>query len=288
MGEGSKIEWTDHTFNPWWGCSRVSPACDHCYAEAFAHRLGMDLWEKGGERRHFGDAHWREPLRWNAKAEAAGVRARVFCASMADVFEDNDDVVDDRRRLWDLVEATPWLTWLLLTKRPQNVLQLVPPSWVGADDYGAVQVDATHRVPLSYLTSEELRRLPTTTWPANVWVGTTVESQGYARVRIPRLLEVPAPVRFLSCEPLLGEVRLARWLWDVDGDGPHRAGGLGWVIAGGESGHGARPLDPRWVRILQRECEHAAVPFLFKQWGGRTPKAGGRELDGRTWDEVPA
>ena len=255
MGETTAIEWTDHTFNPWWGCTRVSAACDHCYAETLAHRLGMDLWGKGSERRMFGDKHWSEPLKWNAKAAKAGTPARVFCASMADVFEAGagPDVSAARTRLFELIEVTPWLTWLLLTKRPENA-RLMCAMW--GDD-----------------------------WPANVWLGTTVENQRYANIRIPHLLRNGAKTRFLSCEPLLGPVEL--------GIGDHRDG-IDWIIAGGESGHGARPMNPSWVRSLRDECAQAGVPFLFKQWGEHGAdgkrvgkKAAGRALDGRTHDDYP-
>src|SRR5687767_4989547 len=120
MGQKSKIEWTDSTFNPWWGCVEVSPACDHCYARTFAKRTGHSVWGKDAPRRIFGDTHWSEPLKWNRKAEAFGVRHKVFCASMADVMESGIHLDGQRERLWALIEASPWLDWLLLTKRPQN------------------------------------------------------------------------------------------------------------------------------------------------------------------------
>lgn len=186
MGVDTSIEWTDHTFNPWWGCQRVSPACEHCYAETFSRRIGGSPWAKG---EHWGpkslrtiasEKQWGEPVRWNAAAEKAGVRARVFCASMADVFEDRRDLDAPRARLFALIEATPWLDWQLLTKRTDAMVRLAPERWAKA-------------------------------WPRNVWAGTTVESQKYADERIPHLLRVPAAVRFLSCEPLLEAVDLRRW-----------------------------------------------------------------------------
>lgn len=248
MGESTAIGWTDHTFNPWWGCTRVSPGCQHCYAEAFAKRTGHGVWGKGGDRRFFGDRHWGEPLKWDAAAREAGAPARVFCASMADVFEDRDDLVPHRDRLWDLIVDTPSLRWQLLTKRPENVLALMP--W--------------------------------SVMPANVWIGTTVEDQQRANERIPPLLEVPALVHFLSCEPLLGPVDLSGLIqhrfprWSVD-----------WIIVGGESGAGHRPMNVDHARSLRDQALAAGVAFFFKQHGGRTPKANGRELDGRTWDEFP-
>lgn len=264
MGTTTAIAWTDHTFNPWWGCVRVSPACDHCYAEAFAKRTGNAVWGKDSPRRFFGDKHWNEPHKWNRAAETAGERRRVFCASMADVFEARDDLDEHRERLWDLIDRTPSLDWQLLTKRPEQVMRRVPTAW--ASD-----------------------------WPANVWIGTTVENQHYAELRIPRLLDIPAPVRFLSCEPLLGPVDLRPWLrriapeaeaaseftWDTS----HR---IGWVIVGGESGPQHRPIDLDHARAIRDECDRWGVPFFFKQVGGRTPAAGGDELDGQTRKDFPA
>src|SRR5690242_8701647 len=128
MGKDSAIEWTDHTFNPWWGCDEISPACDFCYAKAWARRLGMsELWE--GERRTFGEKHWSEPLKWNAEAARAGRRARVFCVSMGDIF-DNKAPAAERERLWRLIEATPHLTWQLLTKRIGNAAKMLPEEWL--------------------------------------------------------------------------------------------------------------------------------------------------------------
>lgn len=177
MGIDTAISWCDHTFNPWWGCVKVSPACQHCYAETFSKRVGLKVWGPDSERRFFGLKHWREPVKWNAAAVKAGVRRRVFCASMADVFEDRSDLLDERSRLFDLIDETPALDWLLLTKRPENIAQLMPTYWGGK------------------------------VWP-NVWLGTTVENQKYADERIPRLLEVDCVVRFLSAEPLLGPLEL--------------------------------------------------------------------------------
>lgn len=235
MGVETEIAWTDHTFNPWWGCVNVSPGCDNCYAEAFAKRTGHDVWGKDAGRRFFGDKHWAEPLKWEG---------RVFCASMADVFENNQVLGESRHRLFNLIEMTPRLTWQLLTKRPENVQRLAPKSWLRD-------------------------------WPAHVWLGTTVEDQTRANLRVPRLVNGPGRVRFLSCEPLLGPVALD--LSDID-----------WVIVGGESGPRHRPFDLDWARTIRDDCFDACVPFFFKQVGGRTPKAGGNKLDGRTHQEFPA
>jgi protein gp37 len=275
LSGGTKIEWAHFTFNPWWGCARVSPACQHCYAEALAKRYGHGVWGKTAGRRFFGDDHWAEPLKWNRKAERAGVRYRVFCASMADVFEDRLDLESDRWRLWQLIEATPHLDWMLLTKRPENITWMVPVTWA---------VD----------------------WPANCWAGATAENQEWARLRLPHLLKVPAGVRFVSYEPALGPLDLS----------PIEVLGLHLLIAGGESGHGARPAHPDWFRQARYLCQTAGLAFHFKQWGDWAPaeqvpdapmsrlaravawpdeqamvpvgkKAAGRLLDGRTWDEMP-
>lgn len=276
MGKGSAIEWTDHTFNPWWGCVQVSEACRYCYAESLSTRYGHQVWGRSAKRRFFGDKHWNEPYAWDVEATKAKVRRRVFCASMADVFEFRRELDQWRNKLWDLVLATRGLDWLLLTKRPENIREMVPPSWL--------------KDP-----------------PPNVWYGTTVERQAEAEERIPQLLEVPARVRFLSCEPLLGPVDLSKWI-----DVGHESGGpegwiqepspIHWVIVGGESGSGARPMQPAWARSLRAQLHAARVPFFFKQWGtwGPSNEAGsgdelqcmgksqaGRLLDGRTWDEFP-
>lgn len=258
MGHQSTIEWTDHTFNPWWGCLKVSPGCQHCYADTLANRYGYTIWGPAAttERRTFGDKHWAEPLKWDREADKAGVRKRVFCASMADVFEDHHTAAEQRPKLWKLIEDTPHLDWLLLTKRPENMVAMTP--WDKA-------------------------------WPTNVWAMTSVENQEQALRRIPVLLEVPAAIHALSVEPLLDAVDLMPWIDQLD-----------WVIVGGESGPGARPMHPDWVRSLRQQCIPAGVSFFFKQWGVWAPddtapsgmkrmskKAAGRLLDGRTWDELP-
>jgi protein gp37 len=270
MGKNSKIEWTHHTFNPWWGCTKVSAACSHCYAEAWAKRVGADVWGPRASRRFFSNGHWQQPVAWNAEAATVGERRRVFCASMADVFEARTDLEPSREKLWAIIEATPYLDWLLLTKRPNQVRAYVP--------WGEC-------------------------WPANVWLGTTVESQHWAEQRIPELAECPAAVRFLSCEPLLGPLDLRSWLGSA----------VQWVIAGGESGAGSRPSHPKWFRCLRDQCVAAGVPFHFKQWGNWAPLNGhavtgsrsvrqlrdgeklvrlnkvdaGRALDGKIWDQLP-
>lgn len=223
MGANSKIQWCDHSFNPWWGCVRVSPACRFCYADTQAARYGHQLWRANGERRMLSDQHWRQPLKWNREAQAAGRPALVFCASMADVFEDRRDLDAPRHRLWQLIDNTPWLTWQLLTKRPENVARLAP--W-------------------------------NDNWPANIWLGTSVETQRFAEQRIPVLLDSPAKLHFLSCEPLLGPVDLIPW-----------AAGIPWVIAGGESGPKSRPTNLDWFRDLRDQCAAAGTSLFVKQLG---------------------
>jgi protein gp37 len=272
MGKNSRIEWTDHTFNPWWGCTKVSEACKNCYAEAWSRRVGQQVWGPKAERRFFGEPHWREPLKWNADAASQKKRLRVFCASMADVFEDRRSLDPWRSKLWGLIESTPHLDWLLLTKRPEWVETFTP--W-GGD------------------------------WPRNVWLGTTVEDQESAEIRLPYLANIPAAVRFISAEPLRGEVQILPWL----------RSSVDWVITGGESGPKARPSSPSWFRALLTQCVAADVPFHFKQWGDWAPreaskndvklpstilevddgtvmlrfgkKAAGRLLDGAIWDGQP-
>lgn len=262
MAENTKIEWAHHTFNPWVGCTKVSPGCDHCYAESWANRTGQSvLW--AGQRRRTSGPNWAKLIKWDREAKAAGERHRVFCASLADVF---DNQVPERWRhdLWHYIALTPNLDWLLLTKRPQNIEKMLPDAGTGVKPWGQG-------------------------WP-NVWLGTTVENQGEADRRIPHLLAVPAAVRFLSCEPLLGPVDLYNGdpdprlgghkathtflgEWWEPGDnlrGPARRG-VDWVICGGESGPKARPMHPDWARSLRDQCQAAGVPFFFKQWGEWLP-----------------
>lgn len=264
--QNSKIEWTDHTFNPWWGCVKVSPGCEHCYAETLSHRYKFDVWgpAKTTARRGMSANYWKQPFKWHKAAEADGVRRRVFCASMADVFEDHPGVVEWRAQLFSLIEQTPALDWLLLTKRPENMPRFAPAHWAGG-------------------------------WPDNVWAMTSVENQEQAEKRIPLLLRVPARVRGLSCEPLLGPVDLTRLLvvtpcWhcgNLDGEAGRCHCGvctppdIHWVIVGGESGHGARPMHPDWARSLRDQCQAALVAFHFKQWGEYKPTSWMPEPDAK-------
>jgi protein gp37 len=259
MGEQTAIAWTDHTFNPWWGCQRVSPGCEHCYAETFSRRVGLKVWGPTTERRFFGDEHWAEPIKWNRKAAEEGVRRRVFCASMADVFENRDDLLPHRARLWVLIASTPHLDWLILTKRPQNV-------------------EAMARAAASHNWDAEPPHV-VTPWPRNVWLGTTAEDQQRADERIPALLGVPAAVRFVSYEPAIGPVDFTRIRnggklfapfnalrrWDPGNGEPTT--GIDWVIVGGESGGGARPFDLAWARSAVAQCYGAGIACFVKQLG---------------------
>jgi protein gp37 len=287
VSENSKIEWTDHTFNPWEGCQNVSPGCDHCYAETRNARFGGGQavnWGPGAPRRRTSPANWRKPLAWNAAHDEFfaqhGRRQRVFCASLADVF-DNAAPSSWRADLCDLIAATPNLDWLLLTKRIGNVRSMVPCDWKTLGG-----------------------------WPANVWLGATIVNQAEADRDIPKLLVIPARVRFLSMEPLLGPVDLRnvevpkehdqlRQPWDYQGykfnalqehddDRFHQAPAIiDWIIVGGESGPSARPMHPDWARSLRDQCAAAGVPFLFKQWGEYAPNwlndDAGRKIDGSEW-----
>lgn len=226
MGNDTSIGWTDHTFNPWWGCTKISPGCTNCYAHSMDRRWGGAHWGINAERRFFEDKHWNAPLRWNAAAQQEGARARVFCASMADVFEDRVDLVPHRNRLWSLIQATPHLDWLLLTKRPENFERFVP--WVIGSDKP---------------------------W-ANVWLGVTAENQEYADVRIPLLIGVPAVVHFLSCEPLLEHVVFEpKWFKN----------GVSWVIGGTESGSRRRTTNPIWLRSLRNQSMNFGAAFFLRQ-----------------------
>lgn len=226
MGEATGITWTHSTFNPWWGCAHVSPGCDHCYAEVLAARFGTQ-WGRESHRRFFPAKHWAEPLKWNAKAEKAGKKHLVFCASMADVFEARQDLYDERAKLWDLIEKTPHLIWQLLTKRPQNIARMVPADWLA-------------------------------NWPVNVWPGTSVENYENQK-RAKFLNALPAPITFLSVEPMIGNVELEYVL--------SRNNNIRWVIFGGESGHGARPMKADWVSQGISSCRAYGVSPFVKQLG---------------------
>jgi protein gp37 len=342
----TKIEWADETFNPWIGCTKVGPGCDHCYAEAMMdHRRHVVEWGRdgtAGTRQRTTPANWRKPVTWNNHAgininawqgfkranpgltdeemQAAGPikprRPRVFCASLADVF-DTDVPPEWRADLFGLIAKTPYLDWLLVTKRIGNAARMLP--WMTDPEKHGTD--------------------PCEPW-SHVWLGITVVNQEEAQRDIKKLIGTPATKRFLSVEPLLGPINIAPWLERGDSgmdDDPlarsmlrqaERDGhawirpALDWVIVGGESGPKARPMHPDWVRSLRDQCAATKAPFFFKQWGewmpvGRDPmeitrkeqdhgptvteyawpdgetliKTGkhraGRTLDGRTHDEFP-
>lgn len=256
MAENSKIEWTDHTFNSWIGCTRVSPGCVHCYAESFSRRYNKAQWGPAAQRVKTSEAYWKKPLKWNketwrecgcgkrGKAEdvcgcgrhSKPARQRVFVASMADVFEDNRQVADWRGELFQLMDATPNLDWLILTKRPERIFSL------GTDAVGEVFDNWLARHP-------------------NVWGGTSVESQEYLDLRVDELRSVCFKTIFLSVEPMLGPVRLSTWHSVLD-----------WVICGGESGAGCRPMETEWARGLQEDCQMWDIKFFMKQLGGHPNK----------------
>jgi protein gp37 len=270
MGKDSRIEWTHHTFNPWWGCTKVSQACKFCYAEVWAKRTGQKLWGPKAERRFFGAEHWKQPLNWDREAKAAGLRRRVFCASMADVFEYRAELQPWREKLWDLIEQTPNLDWLLLTKRPQRIG--LHNRWGGG-------------------------------WPTNVWLGTTVENQTTAAERIPHLLENSAHVRFLSCEPLIGPVDLTDYLgfgiqWVIAGGesgGRSRPSHPRWISDLRDQCTAAKVRFlfkqwGNWAPYDSKVADSGKRVHIFPDGAAvirRTKKDAGRLLKGRTWDQVP-
>jgi protein gp37 len=243
MAAGTRIEWTEVTWNPATGCDRVSPGCDNCYALALAKRLkamGQAKYQNDGDPRTSGPG-FALTLHPDALAQpySWGGRRLVFVNSMSDLFHARVPL-SFVRQVFEVIADTPQHTYQVLTKRSSRLPRI------------ADKLD----------------------WPPNLWMGVSVEDAS-AMPRVDDLRTAPAHVRFLSCEPLLGP------LPGLD------LSGIGWVIAGGESGPGHRPVHPAWVAAIRDLCAEQDVPFFFKQWGGRTPKAGGRELDGRVWDELP-
>lgn len=305
MGADTKIQWAHHTFNPWRGCTKVSAGCLNCYAETLSKRNPkvLGVWGDQGTRVVAAEAYWKQPERWNREAGKAAheaemarargdgnhppARPRVFCASLADVFEDRPDLDAPRARLFDVMARTPYLDWLLLTKRPEQVMRLVSRVATGSFGYEAGRVMARlwcDGFPLSY-----------------IWVGTTTEDQEMAEKRVPELLRIPASVRFLSIEPMIGRVsldlprceihnrdhvvasrgeavcgecsangysgQLDNGCW-LDACASVVQPGINWVIVGGESGPAtARPMARGWVRSVVLDCEDAGVPVFVKQFG---------------------
>lgn len=300
------IEWTDTTWNPTTGCDQVSPGCDHCYALTLARRLkgmGSAKYQRDGDPETSGPGFGltmhpdvlAAPLSWRKPR-------MVFVNSMSDLFH-KDVEPDFIARAFAIMALTPHHTYQLLTKRHARMRSLLSEDWFR---------EAVFTFADEYANAGDYRwrdGFYSFAYPLpNVWLGVSVEDQKWADIRIPALLETPAAVRFISAEPLLGPIRLRPnpKVWgeclDFDGDywhtppvgeGPHLAGGcpecrtVDQVIVGGESGPGARPMDADWVRNLQWWTKVFGAAFFFKQWGGIRPKSGGRELDGRTWDEMP-
>ena len=242
MGKFTKVDWADHSFNPWLGCQSTSPACDGCYANKWALHFKMVEFGPGKPRKRSSADTWKAPHSWNAEAARLGIRYRIFCASLGDVF-DNAVPREWRDDLWALIRQTPHLDWILVTKRIGNAMGMLPPDW-GAG------------------------------YP-NVWLMATVTTQEEAARDIPKLQAVPAIIRALSMEPLLGKVSIAKWL---TGDNA-----LDWIIVGGESGgRRARPISVDWVVSIMEECQEAGVAFFFKQWGAWIP------LSQLNADNIPA
>lgn len=275
MGAFTKIAWTDHTFNGWIGCEKISPACRDCYAAVDTYARvsasrGLPLWGPGSSRHVTSDANWRKPLSWNRAAAKAGERRRVFAHSLSDVFEDRAELVAPRQRLWRLIQDTDWLDWLILTKRPENIHRMRG-SLGGARGY-----------------------------PMNVKLGTTVERQEFVW-RIEELLKNEAGGHFVSCEPLLAPLDLRKYLKPtlvandgrrlqhpddsaiIPGTGGTWEWGLDQVIVGGESAAKAtaRPFDPAWALDLLKQCRDAkTVAFLMKQMGSNPVGLSLRHLKG--------
>jgi protein gp37 len=254
MGKDTGISWCDATFNPFWGCAYVSPGCEHCYAKREATRFGFSsLWGAGSMRRFFGEAHWKEPMRWNREvaqdlANDVNVQPRlVFCGSMCDVFESNPEIPQlnqERDRLIHLIQETPYLTWLLLTKRPENIAKF----------FGPVR----H-------------------WARNIMIGITGENQKFLERRLDICTKLGL-MPFISIEPMLEPVLIMEQIADR----------TNWVIVGGESGPAARAMEVGWARQVRDMCILNRVPFFFKQWGFHVP-LGQKvdQLDGETWHQTP-
>lgn len=232
MSEDSRISWTHNSFNPWLGCLKVSDGCKHCYAETLVTGImHRNVWGPASTHRRdrTSVSNWQRVRRWNKAAEESGIATRVFCASLADVFEDHPDCNAARPDLWDLIRTTPFLQWQILTKRPENIRAMLPPDW--------------HQWPDGY---------------PNVWLGTSIEDMRVAE-RADYLRRIPAVVRFISYEPALGPCD------DLD------LTGIDWVIFGGESGPGYRPMKVEWARTMRERCaeprgEHGhTTAFFYKQ-----------------------
>lgn len=350
MTDKTKIEWTDATWNPVTGCTKVSEGCDHCYAETIAHRFAGTKAYPNGFDVTLRPERLDQPLRWQRPRQ-------IFVNSMSDLF--HKDVPDEYiARVFAVMALAPQHTFQILTKRPGRMRSFVQDNCKCGRHGARAHVRSAMAWAVSRANPDRIPGVPDDAedrvlrvdWPLpNVWLGTSVENQKWADVRVPLLLDTPAAVRFLSCEPLLGPVDLTPWQWCNRDGGDYKGAGssrycrlhlghegacrtailkqLDWVIVGGESGPGARPMHPEWARSLRDQCTAAGVPFLFKQWGEWAPigpddmpgtrddfwmdatgkgsfystryqsgvahmakigkRAAGRELNGRTWDEYP-
>lgn len=296
MAENSGISWTHHTFNPWMGCTKVSPACKNCYAERdMDKRYGKVAWGPSGTRVLTSDENWKKPVRWNREAGEKGIRYRVFCASLADVFEEWNGPIHDnkgnalrisedgritdcidwtrpltmgdvRNRLFALIDATPNIDWLLLTKRPDNITKMWPKVACDNRVCEAAKGSGVY-CPHDSCDVEDGIRLAKR---ENTWLGTSVENSDYlSRVDSLKSAGGLASVLFLSCEPLLGPIPTL---------GEH-LDGIDWVIAGGESGPDAREVNPMWFRSIRDQCEPLEIPFHFKQWGEWLPDTQNPDMD---------
>ena len=317
MGINTKIEWTGtiapdgtmlpgFTWNPWSGCHKVNELCKNCYAETLMDtRYGKAKWGLNGTRVLKSEKAWREPLKWNKQAETLGVKLKVFCASLSDFFEGPETCRDPeqyinieigRKRTFELIEQTPNLIWQLLTKRPENVMKFVPDNWlkrpeIHTDFNPAIATEEQKEsfgklVHMAYKshTGHDFG------FPDNVWIGTSAGTQKSADVLIPALLQIPARVRFVSCEPLLEKIDISQYLYlDERGSASssHAFNTVDWLVCGGESGHNARPMLLDWARDLKRQCEEAGTAYFFKQTGAweeakyKRPGKNGFEYDGK-------
>lgn len=279
MSETTKIEWADATVNFWWGCTKVSPGCAHCYADTLSKRFGKDVWGKGKPRENHVKGATKLAMKLERAAardahelavtgkvtdqdgsEIAWHRPRVFCASMSDWLDD-EVPIEWLADMLKVIRQTPHLDWLLLTKRPENWKRRMIAVQVLMLLYAGEEADQYSDDGYSFVKNWLFGNVP-----QNVWIGTTVEDQARADERIPELLKIPAKVRFLSCEPLLGKVNLSDYRHSSRGE--WKMDGFHWVITGGESGHGCRPFDPDWARSLRDQCAAAGVAFFMKQMGG--------------------
>lgn len=241
MGKTTGISWTTHTFNSHHGCTKCSEGCKNCYAETYSSRYGYDVWGKGKPRRTFGEKHWAEPLQWNRAAQQANIRSRVFCGSMMD-WAEPDAPKSEIDKLWGLIHRTPFLDWLLLTKRADRIARCLPGDW-------------------------SIQNYP------NVWLGTSIESDKYSW-RADELTTVEAVNHFISAEPLLGELKNLN-LRHIE-----------WLIVGGESGSGFRPMEKQWALDLMKRCEEKGIAFFYKQGSAFHPGHDDK-IDGKEYKRFP-